>query len=147
MTSVFVLLGLLTGAGVAVQAVVNNRLRMVIGTPIWAAVVQTIVGLSLLVVVGLLTRQPAPITAGWSRHPWWIWIGGILGITYVVVTIILTPRLGTALTLASIIVGQLVTALLLDYYGWLGAPVVGLSPMRIAGAAFLIIGVVLMRLR
>ena len=145
MTNLFVLIGFLTGAGNAVQTLVNAKLRLALDSPIWAAVAQTIVGLSMLTVMGFLTRQPAPVMVGWSKHPWWIWTGGIFGITYVVVTIVLAPRLGTALMLASIIVGQLISALILDHYGWLGAPIVPLSATRVLGAILLVVGVLLIR--
>ena len=145
MNNLFVLVGLLTGVGSAVQTLVNAKLRLALDSPIWAAVAQTIVGLTLLTAMGLVTRQPAPVMVGWSKYPWWIWTGGIFGITYVVVTIIITPRLGTAFTLASIIVGQLTCALILDHYGWLGAPVVPLSGMRVLGAVLLVAGVMLIR--
>ena len=145
MNNLLVLVGFLTGAGNAVQTLVNAKLRLALGSPVWAAVAQTIVGLTMLTVMGLLTRQPAPVMVGWTKYPWWIWTGGIFGITYVVVTIVLAPRLGTALMLASIIVGQLITALILDHNGWIGAPTVRLSVMRVLGAALLVVGVLLIR--
>ena len=57
----------------------------------------------------------------------------------------LTPRVGTALTLASVTVGQLLMALVLDHHGWLGGPVIRLSPLRLLGAAMLLGGILLMR--
>jgi bacterial/archaeal transporter family-2 protein len=138
---------LVTGAAIAVQALANSRLRMAIGTPIWAAVAQFVVGLVLLVVVAALTRQPAPVMSGLWRMPLWAWVGGAVGALFIVVTIVLTPKLGTALTLAMITVGQLAAALVLDHYGLLGGPVIRLSLPRLLGAAFLLLGLVLMRIR
>jgi transporter family-2 protein len=134
-----------TGAAIAVQALANSRLRVALGTPMWAAIAQFIAGLAALVVVALLSRQPAPDTAGLARMPWWGWLGGAIGALFIVVSIVLTPRLGTALTLATITVGQLLAALVLDHYGWLGAPVIRLSVPRALGAACLLAGIALMR--
>ena len=134
-----------TGAAIAVQALANSRLRVALGTPVWAAIAQFIVGLAALVAIALLTRQPAPDTEGLSRMPWWGWVGGAVGALFIVVSIVLTPRLGTALTLATITVGQLLAALVLDHYGLLGAPVVRLSLPRVLGAACLLAGIALMR--
>ena len=139
----FVALG--TGAAIAVQALANSRLRVALGTPVWAAIAQFIVGFAALVVIAVLTRQPAPDTGGLSRMPWWGWVGGAVGALFIVVSIVLTPRLGTALTLATITVGQLLAALVLDHYGLLGAPVVRLSLPRVLGAACLLAGIALMR--
>jgi len=136
---------LLTGAAIAVQALANSRLRDALGTPVWAAIAQFVVGLLALVVVAFVARQPAPILSGLGRMPAWAWVGGIVGALFIVVSIVLTPRLGTAVTLATITVGQLVAALLLDHYGWLGSPVIRLSLPRVLGAACLLLGIVLMR--
>jgi bacterial/archaeal transporter family-2 protein len=141
----YIPLAVLTGAGIAAQALINTRLSVVLRGPLWGAIGQFVVGLLLLVLLSVLTRQPAPSFEDVPRSPWWIWTGGAFGATFIVVSILLTPRMGTALTLASITVGQMVAALILDHNGWLGAPVVRLSPVRIVGAALLFVGIVLMR--
>lgn len=145
MTNLYLLFGLLAGAGVAAQAVINARLRVILGAPLWAAATQFMVGLTLILLVALATRQPAPVTDGLARAPWWIWLGGVFGASFIVIVIVLTPRLGTALMLASVIVGQLSAALLIDHYGWFGASVIRMTPMRVLGAALLVLGVVLLR--
>jgi transporter family-2 protein len=141
----YLAVALVTGAAIAVQALANSRLRFALGTPVWAAIAQFIVGLVALVAIAIVTRQPAPDAGGLSRMPWWGWLGGAFGALFITVSIVLTPRLGTALTLATITVGQMVAALVLDHYGWLGAPVVRLSVPRVLGAAFLLAGIALMR--
>ena len=145
MNSFYLFIALATGAAMAVQALANSRLRFTLGTPLSAAIAQFIVGLAALVVLAVAMRQPAADTSGLSRMPWWGWIGGAIGALFIVVSIVLTPRLGTALTLATMTVGQLVAALVLDHYGWLGAPVIRLSLTRVLGAAFLLAGIALMR--
>jgi transporter family-2 protein len=140
-------IALVTGAAIAVQALANSRLRLALGTPVWAAIAQFVVGLVLLIVVAFATRQPAPILGGLGRMPAWAWVGGIVGALFIVVSIVLTPRLGTAVTLATITVGQLIAALALDHYGWLGSPVIRLSLPRVLGAACLLLGIFLMRLK
>ena len=89
--------------------------------------------------------QPAPVTAGLGRTPWWVWTGGAFGATFIVVTIVLTAKIGATLTLASIIVGQLIAALVVDHYGLFGGAVFRLTPLRAIGVAFLLLGVMLIR--
>jgi transporter family-2 protein len=141
----YLLLAFITGAGVAVQSVINSRLRFQLGGPIWAAAAQFVVGLLLLLLVAAATRQPAPVTAGLGSAPWWVWTGGAFGATFIVVTIVLTTKIGATLTLASIIVGQLTAALVVDHYGLFGGTVVRLTPLRLTGVALLLLGVVLIR--
>ena len=106
MNNFYLLLAFVTGAGVAAQSVINSRLRLLLGGPIWAAAAQFIVGLVSLLLVAVATRQPTPVTNGVASGPWWVWTGGAFGATFIVVTIVLTAKIGATLTLASIIVGQ-----------------------------------------
>jgi len=141
----YLLLAFVTGAGVAAQSVINSRLRLQLGGPLWAAAAQFVVGLILLLLVAIASRQPAPVTAGLGSAPWWVWTGGAFGATFIVVTIVLTAKIGATLTLASIIVGQLMAALIVDHYGLFGGTVVRLTPTRVMGVALLLLGVTLIR--
>lgn len=143
----YMLLAMAAGAGIAFQAIINARLRVVVDSAVWAAVIQTFLGLLLLGTVALVIREGPPIAEGVSRAPWWVWIGGLLGALYVITSIIAVAPLGAALTIASVIVGQVLTSLLIDHYGWLGVEVQRLSATRAAGAALLLGGVLLIRLR
>ena len=141
MNTVYLLPAFVTGAGVAAQSVINARLRLLLGGPIWAAAAQFVVGLGLLLIVAAAPRQPSPITSGLGVAPWWIWTGGAFGATLIVVTIVLTAKIDATLTLASIIVGQLMAALVVDHDGLFGGTVIRLTPTRIIGVALLLIGV------
>jgi len=143
--NLYLLFALVTGACMAVQSVINARLRVLLDGPFWAAAGQFIVGLIFLLVLAVLTRQSPPVMSGIPRAPWWIWTGGIVGGLFVLVNIILTPKLGTTLTLATLIVGQLSAALIVDHYGLLGGTVVRLSAARVAGVVLLLLGVSLIR--
>jgi transporter family-2 protein len=145
--TIYLVLALATGAGVAVMAVFNARLSGLLGGPFWAAAAQFSVALSVVLSVAFATRQTAPVTAGVGGAPWWIWTGGVFSATFIVVSTFLTPRLGVAVTLATIIVGQLVSALVVDHFGLFGGPIVRVSLARVAGVALLLAGITLVRWR
>ena len=145
MNNFYLLLAFVTVAGIAAQSVINSRLRLILGGAFWAAAAQFIVGLLLLLLLAAATRQPAPVVTGLGRAPWWIWTGGVFGAMFIVVTIVLTGKIGATLTLASIIVGQLIAALIVDHYGLFGGTVVRLTPLRVTGVALLLLGVMLIR--
>ena len=84
--NLYLLLALVTGAGVAVMAVFNARLGGLLGGPFWAAAAQFSVALSVVLSVAFLTRQPAPITTGIGGAPWWVWTGGVFSATFIVVS-------------------------------------------------------------
>jgi bacterial/archaeal transporter family-2 protein len=145
--SIYLLLALVAGAGLAFQAVINTRLSQALGSPLWASVVQVFVGLVFLAACVTIVRQPLPVFSGAGRLPWWIWIGGAIGAAYVLSVIVTTRPLGVALMVASVVVGQSVAALLIDHYGWFGVEVHRLSPLRVAGVGLLLAGVLLIRWR
>ena len=57
MNPFYLVVALGTGAAIAVQALANSRLRVALGTPVWAAIAQFIVGLAALAAIALLTRR------------------------------------------------------------------------------------------
>jgi|SRR5215469_4926871 len=140
-----ILYALAFAAGVVliVQVGVNTTLRNALGEPVVATLVSFLVGSVALVGFLLLTRTAWPARAQWEAIPWWAWLGGILGAFYVVSTIIAGPRLGAAALLALIVLGQLVTALLVDHFGWLGFPQHSVTALRLLGALLLFGGVLL----
>ena len=145
MNNLLILFAIAAGAGVAVQAVINARLRFILGAPVWAATAQFVVGLIMLLLFATLSRQSIPTSADVVRAPWWMWTGGVFGAAFILMAVIVTPTLGAALMLASSIVGQLAAALVIDHYGVFGAAVIPISGTRIVGVMLLALGVILIR--
>ncbi len=144
MQNVYFLLAALVGAGLAVQAGVNAQLRLATGSALWAALLSASLTVVILAAAQLAQRDGLP-TAAFSRFPWWIWTGGIMGACYMFGVVFLTRPLGVALMFAAAITGQVLAGLVIDHYGWLGVPVHQMSPMRILGALLLVAGAALIR--
>ena len=141
----YIFIAAAAGAGLALQAVINARLRTALDSAVWASLTQVFVGLLLLAAVAVVLRQSPPFTASMLRLPWWIWTGGLLGAIYVFAVIVSTAPLGAAATIAAVIVGQTTMALVIDHYGWLGVDVQRLSMSRVAGAVLMFLGLLLIR--
>jgi transporter family-2 protein len=141
----FLLLALLAGAMLSVQTGVNVQLRAALGEPAAAALASFLVGMLGLGVLVLLSRVPVPIATAWQRSEWWQWIGGLLGACYIVVAIVVAPRLGAATFIAVVVAGQMLSSLVLDHYGWVGFAEHPVSPLRLLGAALIVGGVVLVQ--
>ena len=138
---------LLMGLFMAVQPAINLELRRFVGSPAQAAMVSTFVStISLLIFVFGVQRKPWPSLDAALATPWWIWVGGVLGAIYVAISVVLISRLGTAFAFSLVVLGQMLTALVLDRFGWFGVPVHDLSIGRVLGVALVISGVVLFRL-
>ncbi len=138
------LLAALGGMAIALQALVNARLQIAAGNPVLAATISFAVGLvGLLMVLPLYSGSTHARTL--SQAPWWAWIGGLLGAFYIVMSILLVPRIGAAALISSAVLGQMLFSLAADHYGILGTQVRTASPSRMLGAALLIAGVFLIR--
>lgn len=141
----FLLLAVLAGAMLPVQTGVNVQLRGTLGQPLAAALVSFLVGTLGLAAVAALLRVPVSVGAAWGRSAWWHWSGGLLGAAYIAVTIVLAPRLGAAALIAALVAGQMTASLIVDHYGWVGFAQHAATPLRLAGAALIVVGVVLVR--
>jgi transporter family-2 protein len=142
-TSLLYALSFAAGVVLIVQIGVNATLRNALGSPVIAALASFIFGSVAIAGFVLLSRTPWPERAQLAAAPAWAWLGGLLGAYYVIWTVMAGPRLGAATLLALVILGQLVTSLLADHFGWLGFPLHPISVARLAGAALLFAGVLL----
>jgi transporter family-2 protein len=136
-------LAVLAGALTTLQAGSNAALKKSLGEPLPALLINYGLGVGIVVLANLITRQPWPGLAKLSGVPWWAWVGGLAGAAYGLAAILLAYRLGAATLMASVVTGQVVASVLLDHFGWLGFEVHAASVWRLLGAALMIIGVVL----
>ena len=59
----------------------------------------------------------------------------------VTTSLILVPKVGSLPWFAAVMTGQIVAAITLDHFGWLGNPRADASPLRLLGGALMIAGV------
>lgn len=138
------LLALAAGAVLPLQAGLNGQLRGHLGSPFAAAFVSFSAGTLILLATLLILRTPLP--ANPQSVPWWLWVaGGTLGVGYLIISIVLPPMIGVALTFGLVVAGQLGMSLMLDHYGLLGFAQHAINPWRALGAALIVAGVVLIR--
>ncbi|MGI4791755.1 MAG: DMT family transporter [Janthinobacterium lividum] len=145
MQIVIILLLMLGGIGLTLQAAVNARLREAVGAPVLSALISFLVGavpLGILAALGAFGRGRMPDL---SSNPWWIWIGGLFGAFYVTLAVIGVPRVGAAVVISCAVFGQMAAALVLDSFGWLGVPRAPLSGWRIVGGILVVTGVLLIQ--
>jgi transporter family-2 protein len=141
----FSLLAVLAGVSVALQQVLNANLRMELESARWAGLISYIGGSLAMIVAIALSREPWLSGAAIARSSWVSWTGGLFGATFIYIAIVTMPRLGAATVVALIVLGQMLGALTFDHFGLLGVSQHVATPLRLAGAACLLIGVVLIR--
>ncbi|MCL1832950.1 MAG: DMT family transporter [Leptospirales bacterium] len=141
----FILLGLIAGATVPIQAGINSNLSLFTGSNISAAIISFIVGTIAIIAFALIARTPFPKPDAFTGAPWWVWIGGAFGAFYVVASMILVHRVGAVSMIAFIIAGQMIASIIIDHYGLAGYPINPISIYKIVGIIFIIIGVVFIK--
>jgi bacterial/archaeal transporter family-2 protein len=141
----FIIMALALGAVLPIQAAINARLAKSLGSPMTAAFVSFLVGTLGLLFFVLAARQISLQDFVLQSRPWWIWTGGLLGIFFVSGIVVVLARLGTVLSFSLVLGGQMLAAIIIDQYGWLGVSIREISWGRMAGVILLIIGVVLIR--
>jgi transporter family-2 protein len=138
-------IALAIGVMLPLQAGVNAQLRLYVAHPVVAAFLSFIVGTVALLIVSLIFRTNWVSGSRLASAPWWVWMGGVLGANYVLMAIILAPRLGAATLIGLTVTGQMISSVILDHYGLIGYPVHPASPGRIVGSALLLAGVLLIQ--
>jgi transporter family-2 protein len=78
--------------------------------------------------------------------PWVFYIGGFCGFLIVFSLALVFPKIGAALAMALVVLGQSAAALAIDHFGLLEMPKAPLSIARVAGLALVAGGVALIRL-
>ena len=139
-----ILLAVLAGATLAVQAPTNAMLARPLDSPVTAAFFSFLVG---TVALGLLAwlLPSRPDWPGVRALPWYAWLGGIYGTVFVTVAAFGAPRVGVAVLLTAVVLGQLATAVALDHFGALGLERQAISLPRLAGVLLVVAGLVLVR--
>ncbi|MBR1122473.1 DMT family transporter [Bradyrhizobium lablabi] len=133
------------GVSVATQQILNGSLRTSLGSPAWAGFVSYLGGLLTMIVVLLALGERWPSWKAVVETPWWAWSGGVLGGVFIILMILLLPSLGAATLIALVVAGQMLTTITFDHFGLFGLTPHPVSLSRLAGAALLIAGVILIR--
>ena len=102
-------------------------------------------GVLCMVALAIVLRDPMPSTMTMARVPLWAWSGGIFGAIFIGLSIITIPKLGGAVYIAILVTGQMIAALAVDHFGWLGVPERHMDLPRMFGVALLVGGVILIR--
>lgn len=141
---------IVAGAALPIQGAINAQLRTDLDAPIAAAAWSFIVAALAMVlvvaaVVALSPSAPRPHAPAVGQLPWWGWLGGLCGATYVTSVFLLIPEIGVAATVALTVGGQQIASVFVDRHGLLRLPQREVSRRRLAGVALLLAGVALIQ--
>lgn len=126
------------------QRVVNAALGKRIGS-MESSFVNHIVGAvfgGLLLILGLRTGH-----IYFTGIPYYLFLGGSLGVFLVYFMNFSIPVIGVMATSVCLIISQLATSLIIDHYGFINGTVLQIGYLRIAGMIFIICGTTLVLAR
>jgi transporter family-2 protein len=126
---------------VGIQRALNGEINEYSGDSYTTTLLNFITGTSLLLIfflalllLGKIEMQPL------VSSPWWIYTGGILGVTYIAFSALIVQHLGVLTFTLYSVGGQLFGALLLDLY--LPSRGISVSWYLVSGIALTYIGVI-----
>ena len=82
---------------------------------------------------------------GLQSAPPWAYLGGTLGVSFVLGSIVAIPEVGVVVVICAAILGQMMGSYLADTFGWFGVERVPFNPVRLVGIGFLVFGVLLVQ--
>lgn len=140
--------GIGTGMLMAIQFAINGHLGQVLNSSIQAALVSFTIGAVTLIVVVLLINRTFvtlknPVI---QKAPWWVWIGGILGGTYVLINVFLVGQIGTGRTVLLALFGQISGSILIERFGWFQSIKNKISWAQIVGLLIMFIGIFIIQM-
>jgi len=152
----WMVLALFAGAVLPVQGAVNALLKHDLGGAMFATGVVSFVVAAMTMAVAQIgvTTMPGATKASLDKSsldklssvPWWGWLGGFAGATYVTTVFTAIPAIGAATTVGLTVAGQQVASIFVDKYGWFRLPQRPVSRMRLRGVALLLAGVGVIKL-
>ena len=102
------------------------------------------IGAVMAVIIGLTGWESGVLTRLSHVNPLLL-TAGAMGASLVFGIAYLIPRVGAGPFTYALLAGQIVSAMVLSHYGWLGSPKQPITPMGIVGVVVMVVGIVLTR--
>jgi bacterial/archaeal transporter family-2 protein len=136
--------GLAVAAGLAgsVQVALMSRLGERIGV-LEALAFSTALTAGVAVVILVIAHQSLDGFATAVHQPWWMLLGGVMGLLIVFTITFAGPRIGVAATVGILIAGQLAMGAAIDRWGLFGSEQIALHWPRLLGIGLLAVGAAL----
>jgi len=128
------------GAMMACQAPINAALKNHVGV-FESSLISFLVGTLILILIVAFGGKGS--LSGIRNVSWWHLLGGLIGAAFVTATLLAAPRIGVTQMVMATLAGQMVAALLIDRYGWLGIAAKPIELTRVVGVGLLIVSVML----
>ena len=141
MNAAYYLLAVCAGLGITLQTTLNGQLaKGVGGDSVAAALFSFAAGAVCLGVFSLMRGGIVASLAAIPAQPWWSLMGGLLGAGALLSYVVLAPKIGLSALLGLAIAGQIISSLVIDHFGLMGALERPVSLVKLGGAIVMLAG-------
>jgi bacterial/archaeal transporter family-2 protein len=144
MKTPLLLLSVFLGVVLTVHLAMNGVVGAAINNARVGNAVFWCVGALTAVVIGLTGWQSGALSGLTALNPILL-TAGAMGASLVFGIAYLIPRVGAGPFTYALLAGQIVSAMVLSHYGWLGSPKQPISAMGVIGIIVMIVGIILTR--
>lgn len=138
MTFIMIVLAIIGGSMLSIQAAINGQLGSQVGV-FKSAFLTFSVGAIITALLIFFFEPKQLVTL--MDVPKWQLLGAMFGVPYIVIMVLAVQRIGTAIATVAVIFGQLTMSMLIDNFGWLGNQSITFSMSRLG--AILCLGIAL----
>jgi bacterial/archaeal transporter family-2 protein len=145
MKIIWLVVALVCGALLPIQAGLNSRLGKALDSPVYASMFSFIIGAVAVAVYLPFTKESIGWT-GMRSASLASWLGGgLTGAFFITASMLALPRIGMALTFGLVVAGQMIVAVLLDHFGILVVQSHTFNGWRFLGILLIVGGVIIVR--
>ena len=144
MRTELLLLSVFLGVVLTVHLAMNGMVGAALNNPRVGNALFWCIGAATAVLIGASGWQSGVLRGLGQINPVLL-TAGAMGASLVFGIAYLIPRVGAGPFTYALLAGQIISAMVLSHYGWLGSPKQPVTPMGIVGVVVLVIGVMLTR--
>ncbi len=142
---IYVVIAALIGVALSFQPPINATMSRTVGSPLLAASISLGISLFLVIMLWLSLGKGSGDISEFRNTPWWVYVGGAVGVVFVAGSLIVAPVLGVSIFFVCVVAGQLLGATLIDQFGVFGLPVKSVNMMKVTGLGLVLLGAVLVQ--
>ena len=131
------ILAILAGTIVTIMNVFNGQLSNQVGVYLSTVIIH-LVGLFTLIIIMIIKKQKISFQ---NHIPLILYTGGMIGVFTVLFNVMSISTIGAALVTALGLLDQMLTSLVLEYKGWLGAKKRTLTFQKVISLVIVMIGI------
>lgn len=140
------LLALVAGLSIALQAVMNAKLGVLLKDSLLATLIAFFVALMVTTIIWIYWDRSVPNLTEFKQIPWYLWFSGGLSALGVGLFYFLIPKMGAGNMMTYALSAQIIFAMIVSHLGWLEMPKAPITISNLLGLIFLLAGIILINL-